>query len=201
MPCELPGANDVEVRCDAAQVWQFCNEIGPECVIYTSAGLWTAAVGDRRWGSKHPLWVANWDVERPSLPLEWKDWAIWQYSSKGNGWGSAFGAVGSKDIDLNYAKPEWIAKYGELKDAIPGPDPAGEIVRPVGLQMARVVSDVRVRWEKDVNDAANIVGTLPRGIVVRIESVHIDGENVWGRLGAGLWGAMRYGGKEYMEWI
>lgn len=35
--------------------------------------------------TRYPLWVPNWNaVDNPLIPPPWKDWAIWQYTSKGS---------------------------------------------------------------------------------------------------------------------
>jgi GH25 family lysozyme M1 (1,4-beta-N-acetylmuramidase) len=50
---------------------------------YTSSGVFGAAKSDIL--ARFPLWVAHYGVTRPTLPPNWKRWAIWQHSSKGSG--------------------------------------------------------------------------------------------------------------------
>jgi GH25 family lysozyme M1 (1,4-beta-N-acetylmuramidase) len=62
--------------------------LGARPIIYTNATSW-AATGDTREfaRSKHPLWVANWNVTRPAVPAEnWagKGWSVWQWTSSGS---------------------------------------------------------------------------------------------------------------------
>ena len=50
---------------------------GVKPIIYTTAGFWdahlTADFGD------YPLWVAEYEVEKPRLPAGWSDWHLWQW--------------------------------------------------------------------------------------------------------------------------
>lgn len=56
-------------------------------VIYTNSSSWLAT-GDTTSFARdgYPLWVANFDVRKPSVPADnWagKGWTIWQYTSSG----------------------------------------------------------------------------------------------------------------------
>jgi lysozyme len=44
---------------------------------------------------KYPLWIANYGVDSPSVPL-WPDWSVWQQRDNGN----VSGIVGNVDIDV-----------------------------------------------------------------------------------------------------
>ena len=49
--------------------------------IYTRASFWNACVQrSTRWAN-YPLWVANYGVSTPALPLDWKYFTIWQDKS------------------------------------------------------------------------------------------------------------------------
>ena len=50
-----------------------------------------------------PLWVAHYEVEKPTLPKGWSDWLLWQFSERGDG--HAHG-VGSHRIDMNWHRVE-----------------------------------------------------------------------------------------------
>jgi lysozyme len=41
-----------------------------------------------------PLWVAHWDVLKPTVPSPWSDWTFWQYTNKG----SVPGVTGPVDV-------------------------------------------------------------------------------------------------------
>ena len=40
-----------------------------------------------------PLWIANYDVTKPSLPKGWSEYYLWQYTKKGN--------INGKEFDFN----------------------------------------------------------------------------------------------------
>ena len=61
--------------------------LGARPIIYTNATSWAATGNTREFArSKHPLWVANWNVRKPVVPAQnWagKGWAVWQWTSSG----------------------------------------------------------------------------------------------------------------------
>jgi len=58
--------------------------IDPTIGIYTSRYMWDAMIGSSIEGDCR-LWVANYGAKTPALPKTggWKDWFLWQYTSKG----------------------------------------------------------------------------------------------------------------------
>lgn len=65
--------------------------------------------------SRYPLWIAHY-IQRdyPTVPYQWEDWTIWQYSDKGHypyyiyldpnaGYGKDYGS-GSYGLDMNWFK-------------------------------------------------------------------------------------------------
>jgi GH25 family lysozyme M1 (1,4-beta-N-acetylmuramidase) len=73
---------------------QVSNVTGRKPIIYTSKASWAATANSDEFGD-YPLWVANWRVARPVLPLGWDTWHLWQYSDSG----SVSGIAGN--VDLN----------------------------------------------------------------------------------------------------
>ena len=67
---------------------------GAPPIIYTSPGWWNGNVGSSAYGAD-PLWVANWGVNCPRLPVGWSSWAMWQYSD----FGWVPGIPGAVDLD------------------------------------------------------------------------------------------------------
>lgn len=68
-------------------------------IIYTAPAYWLefgSSIIDWR---TYPLWIANYGVTEPTVPVPWQGWAFWQYTPNGNG--LLYGAE-SKSIDLNY---------------------------------------------------------------------------------------------------
>ncbi len=62
-------------------------KLGVKPIIYTNASSWSATGDTTSFAADgYPLWVANFDVDRPLVPASnWggKSWTIWQYTSSG----------------------------------------------------------------------------------------------------------------------
>src|SRR5262249_36275361 len=93
--------------------------------IYTAASQ-TATIGTG-W-TAYPLWVANWGVQCPSMPSDWKQWLMWQSSSTG----TVSGITGNVDLDtfngslqdlITFAEGPMMPDAGAMMDAsIPSMD-------------------------------------------------------------------------------
>lgn len=69
-------------------------------IIYCSPVYWDSALNWEKYDfSINPLWVANWNVDKPRIPQTWqksgRTWSWWQYSSKG----TVNGISGFVDLD------------------------------------------------------------------------------------------------------
>ena len=78
-------------------------------VIYTNSSSWLAT-GDTTSFARdgYPLWVANFDVRKPSVPADnWagKGWTIWQYTSSGR----------VRDINGNVDRNRLKKGFGKLE--------------------------------------------------------------------------------------
>jgi lysozyme len=76
---------------------------------------------------QYPLWIANYGVSSPLVPLPWSasGWTFWQFTDKGDG--RLYGAE-SLNIDLNYFNgdlAEFNARFG-LNGSDPNPNPPEE---------------------------------------------------------------------------
>jgi lysozyme len=79
------------------------SSIGALPVIYTSPAWWDSHIGSSAF-TADPLWVANWQVDSPSLPANgWggNGWHVWQYTNTG----SVPGIPGSVDRDQTGSAP------------------------------------------------------------------------------------------------
>ncbi|KWW97455.1 hypothetical protein TH66_17560 [Carbonactinospora thermoautotrophica] len=57
---------------------------GRDAVIYTSPSFWRRCLGDSHaFKNTNPLWIAHYEVSRPSLPGGWRTWTFWQYTDQG----------------------------------------------------------------------------------------------------------------------
>jgi lysozyme len=52
-------------------------EVGVPPIIYTSPNFWNAHLGTGF--ERYPLWIAEYEVEEPTLPEGWGSWTIWQF--------------------------------------------------------------------------------------------------------------------------
>jgi len=67
---------------------------GVKPIIYTSPKFWDHQVGTSF--AEYPLWVAEYGVDLPRIPIGWERWTLWQYS------GDAKPTGVTKTADLNY---------------------------------------------------------------------------------------------------
>lgn len=65
-------------------------------IIYTSPKFWDKHFHKHLSG--YPLWIAEYDVDKPSLPEGWKTWHIWQFTEDATVDGV------EKHVDLNRLK-------------------------------------------------------------------------------------------------
>ena len=83
-------------------MWNFLDYVEDQLdiisMIYPSPYFWHEyGTKDKTW-TKYPLWIANYYVQQPMIPLPWTTWTMWQYTPKGNG--TKYG-VESLQIDLD----------------------------------------------------------------------------------------------------
>ena len=58
---------------------------GVKPIIYTGSSFWDAQIAADSTGDStvdfddHPLWVAEYGVEKPRLPRGWSEWHLWQW--------------------------------------------------------------------------------------------------------------------------
>jgi len=69
-------------------------------LIYTGAWWWNdVRLGHcQTWAARYPLWIAHYNVQKPTIPKPWTTWAIWQWASMGDGPGHG---ASSAYIDRN----------------------------------------------------------------------------------------------------
>jgi GH25 family lysozyme M1 (1,4-beta-N-acetylmuramidase) len=73
--------------------------LGRKPMIYTNGTSWSATGNTAEFAkARYPLWVAEWDVSRPTVPAgNWagRGYSVWQYTSSG----SVSGISGRVDMD------------------------------------------------------------------------------------------------------
>ncbi|MCG8428495.1 MAG: glycoside hydrolase family 25 protein [Chromatiales bacterium] len=55
---------------------------GVKPIIYTTAKFWNEHLSSEFGG--YPLWIAEYEVEKPSLPNGWSTWHLWQWKGDAN---------------------------------------------------------------------------------------------------------------------
>jgi lysozyme len=53
---------------------------GREPIIYTGRKFWEHAMKEHF--PRNRLWIAEYGVETPTIPVEWADWSFWQYTEE-----------------------------------------------------------------------------------------------------------------------
>lgn len=101
---DLPPALDLEVTggqsastiAAGIQTWLTTvrSSTGRMPVIFTSRYFWDDSVQATTFGD-YPLWVIQWGVTCPTLPIGWSEWKFWMYSYTG----SVSGISGQADLD------------------------------------------------------------------------------------------------------
>lgn len=90
-----------EKACQAAYdfVLEFERLAGIKPTIYTSPSYWKEFGSTNIWWKQFKLWIANYYVDKPSIPSPWDKWYMWQFTDRGDG--IRYGAE-SYGLDLNY---------------------------------------------------------------------------------------------------
>lgn len=78
---------------------------GVKPIIYTDPVFWNEHMDDSF--GDYPLWVADYDVDSPTLPTGWDKWVFWQHSDSG----SVAGIDGHVDLDTFNGGLEDLSRY------------------------------------------------------------------------------------------
>lgn len=76
---------------------------GRKPIIYTGSSFGNEVLGSESKFADYPLWVANYTLSQPWVPVRWKNCAIWQYTQEAKVQG-----ISSK-VDLNWFNGSEIA--------------------------------------------------------------------------------------------
>jgi lysozyme len=77
----------------AFNAWVFCKEVerlrpANRLLVYTYPAF--AEMGFCALLTHWPLWLADWNVASPAIPVPWRSWTFWQYAQ---------GRLGTPDLD------------------------------------------------------------------------------------------------------
>jgi lysozyme len=159
-------------------------------IIYTGAWFWDVNVLRATEWATCDLWVANYGVESPALPVDWTEWRFWQYSESGR-----VGGVSSQHTDLD----QFNGSYDELLAYAKRPaEPVDVVAKTLAtrrLQARVIYPTLRVRSGPGVE--YDHIGDLKAGDVLDILAV--DGDDVWIAFEPGKWAAFTVRGDTYLE--
>ena len=90
---DLPSVIDLEITGGvgagtiASRTKTFLKEVedatGKRPILYTYVSFWASTLGNPAGFEGYPLWIANYGVNCPNVPGDWKEWPFWQYTSSG----------------------------------------------------------------------------------------------------------------------
>ena len=77
------------------------------------------------WLTEYPLWIAHYDIPRPTMFAPWRRWTFWQWTDKGDG--LLFG-MESKQVDMNWfnGTEAELRQWAGLELPAPLPEPSLE---------------------------------------------------------------------------
>ncbi|MEN8895592.1 MAG: glycoside hydrolase family 25 protein [Yoonia sp.] len=56
------------------------NHYGVKPIIYTGPNFWNHALAEHL--PDYPLWIAQYETQKPKIPTGWSDWTMWQFTEK-----------------------------------------------------------------------------------------------------------------------
>ncbi len=164
--------------------------LGMDIDIYTGVYAWRSIMGyNTAEYARRKLWVANYGVNSPRLPLNgsWDDFWLWQYSEHGRVAGY------DRNLDMNRFRHDnkkyydWIGGVDLPKDNEP-------------LFKAKcVINSLRIRYGPSTSHKH--IGNLIRNEEVEVFETSKVGSNVWYRIGVNRWACATWGSDVYMEKI
>lgn len=167
-------------------------ETGRTCMIYTSPGYWREFGNNSQEWTYYPLWVAHYGVSAPVVPQPWTTWAIWQFTSKGDG--AKYG-VSSKQVDLDYfcgTRDDLLRRYSVQEQVQEESTPQAD-----GIRLVVVAQSLNVRISPDVT--GRLSGVLSKGRGVLLRDIHVESASkVWIKHDLG-WSALVYDGNVMMR--
>ena len=86
-------------------------------MVYTRKTFWDQNLGRTTWAGSRQLWTAHYTLDAPWIPMDWTTWAVWQYTSHGDG--HKYGAQ-SASIDMNRAKEGFVVSGPTLEERVGG---------------------------------------------------------------------------------
>jgi len=154
--------------------------VGKKCMVYTNLywDTYVAKYMPAEFYEGRKLWVANYNVYRPSIPRGWTKYEFWQKSAKGNKKGREYGATASTDIDINQYwgnESDFYSEY-HIQPLYPIP------LNPETLHY-RIERMMNVRAGPGTIYAT--VGSVGTGM--EVEAIDVAGNDAWIKIGTDKW--------------
>lgn len=150
----------------------------PTVMIYTGPYFWKDNIGNAAWAKQYPLWIANYGVSYPMIPLPWTAYDIWQYSDRGQ----VAGINAAVDENWFYGEPQAMYDFFKNGNEVP------EIPQEPGIIKVRVnAGGLNIRSAPIyLSDNSNVIGTTTKGKVWLVEDIVYDaGNKKWYQVGKG----------------
>jgi len=134
-----------------------------EILIYTAPGYWNQYGNTDSYWKQYKLWIANYYVTNPSIPLPWTNYEFHQWTDKGYGIDYGFDQYQQKAVDLNYfygTNEQLTQKYGGV--VVEPPIPPVEPPTTPGDTMGKIPCTNGAIIEKFVEYGSEILAfTVP----------------------------------------
>lgn len=163
---------------------------GRKPIIYTGKWFWDPNVLRCQNWRDYDLWIANYGAPAPTLPADWSEWVLWQFSETGSVEG-----VSSRATDLNWFNGTYedLLTYCKTEHH----DIEGrEVERAAAPALALRVNSPYLRVRSGPGIEYDHIGDLGEGDVIAVKS--IGGQDVWVEFETGQWAAMIYQGVSYL---
>lgn len=171
---------DIEVNGDdlAQKARAFLEALDVEKkAIYTGPYFWRTNVGNDPYFAAYDLWIANYEVNQPTVPQPWTGYKIWQYSEKGNVAGI------NADVDENWFNGDVQAVNDYFKNG-------NEV--PEATRVRVNVNALTIR-SKPFVDASTVLGYTTLNKVWTVEGSELDEQQrKWWKVGAAAYIAAWY---------
>ena len=137
--------------------------------IYTSRAMWAAIMGtgSHPYGSRK-LWVANYKVAAPALPVGWTSWWLWQYASDGD----LPGYNGNLDMNHFWGSDEQYQEW--VGGAIPEPPDEDAL-----YQVEVIAGALNIRPQPNTDNIP--LYAVPKGTILDV----YEEVGLWLRVGQG----------------
>jgi lysozyme len=153
--------------------------------IYTAKYFWETWVERSDEWKHYPLWIANYYVSHPSLPVDWTNYILWQ-----TGQTTIPGISKPVDNDLFGGTQEELRLFLDGTN-IPTPPP-----QTVNYLNGKLLGSVNIRANHYT--FSPIVRTDPVGTIEKIVDIWCPSE-MWGKMPDGNWIALKYNEVELVK--